>query len=75
MVREKILNYISDWERKCYTDGLPDEVPVQIYDKAPSYKKIAMCILLNDFKPLGIHGKKSKYYSILKKIEIEKRNH
>lgn len=39
----------------------------------PSYKRIALAILNNDLSDLGIHGKKSKYYSILKGIEIKER--
>jgi predicted phosphoadenosine phosphosulfate sulfurtransferase len=39
----------------------------------PSYKKICLSILKNDYKDLGYYPKKSKYYSILKRIEIDQR--
>ena len=54
-------------------NGLPDEAPAEIFDKVPSYKKIAIAILRNDLRPLGIEPKASKYYSMLKRIEIDKR--
>jgi len=75
-MRVRIENYIKDWEEKCYYNGIPDEVPNEIKDKVPSCKKIAIAILNNDvtLKSLGLTGKKSVYYSILKKIEIDERN-
>jgi len=75
-MRDRIENYISDWEEKCYYDGIPDEVPNEVKNKVPSYKRIALAILNNDvtLKTLGLSGKKSIYYSILKKIEIDERN-
>jgi predicted phosphoadenosine phosphosulfate sulfurtransferase len=75
-MRKRIEAYIKDWEEKCYTNGIPDEVPNEIKSKVPSYKRIAIAILNNDvtLKSLGLTGKKSVYYSILKKIEINERN-
>jgi predicted phosphoadenosine phosphosulfate sulfurtransferase len=70
----KILEYIEEWERRCYKEGLPDETPDELKGRVPSYKLIATCILNNNLKPLGIEGKKSKYYSILKRIEIDDRS-
>lgn len=75
-MRNQIEAYIQEWEKRCYVDGIPDEVPLRIQQlgKAPSYKEIAIAILRNDIGILGISRPKSKYYSILKKIEIENRN-
>lgn len=75
MLHDRIEKYIQEWEKKCYSKGIPDEAPIQINDKVPSYKKIAIAILKNDFnlKTLGYEPKKSKYYSILKRIEIDAR--
>lgn len=75
MVHEKITEYINTWEKRCYTKGIPDEAPIGLEDKIPSYKRIAMAILKNDFNltSLGYEPKKSKYYSILKRIEIDAR--
>lgn len=72
-MESKIRNYIKTWEHRCYEDGIPDEVPDEISDRAPSYKRIAIAILNNDLTDLGIARKKSKYYSILKGIEIKER--
>ena len=70
---EAISKYITEWESRCYKKGLPDEAPIELNKIVPSYKQIAICILNNNLKPLGIEGKKSKYYSILKRIEIDQR--
>ena len=73
----KINQYIEDWERRCYKDGIPDEAPVELKDKVPSYKSICLALLNNDLnlKSLGFEPKKSKYYYMLKRIEIEARNY
>ncbi len=72
-MKDKIQEYISTWENRCYHNGIPDEAPTEISDMVPSYKKIAIAILRNDLSPLGIHGRKSEYYSVLKRIELKKR--
>lgn len=74
-MKSKIQEYIERWENRCYPEGIPDEVPNEIKDLAPSYKKIAVAILNNDItlKSLGFTAKKSEYYNIYKKIELEKR--
>lgn len=56
-------------------NGLPDEVPAEIFDMVPSYKRIAIAILKSDpsLKSLGFTPPKSKVYSQLKRIEISKR--
>jgi predicted phosphoadenosine phosphosulfate sulfurtransferase len=56
-------------------NGIPDESPIEIRDKVPSYKRIALAILTNDhsLKSLGFTPKHSKYYSLLKRIEISAR--
>lgn len=74
-MKQRILNYIKLWESRCYKNGIPDEVPNEIKDLAPSYKKICISILNNDYslKSLGLTPKKSKYYNAYKKIEIENR--
>lgn len=63
------------WEKRCYKKGIPDEAPFQLKDKVPSYKRICLAILNNDLQltSLGYEPKKSKYYSILKRIEISAR--
>ena len=61
-----------------YNKDIPDECPNELMalGLAPSYKAIAICILRNDNNctSLGFSQPKSKWYSALKKIEINKRN-
>ena len=70
--REIIQNYIETWQNRCYSE-LPDEAPQEIDHLVPSYKKIAICILKNDFRELGYQRKESKWYGVFKRIEIENR--
>ncbi len=74
-MREKIEKYIREWENNCYSTGLPDEAPAEISDLVPSYKKICIAILRNDYslKYLGFSPIKSEVYSNLKRIEIAAR--
>lgn len=76
-MKQKIENYIQTWENRCYFNGIPDEGPheLEIRNKVPSYKRIALAILKNDYplKSLGFTPVKSKYYDAYKKIEIEKK--
>ena len=69
-MREEVNRYIRMWERRCYSDGLPDEAPAEIDDMVPSYKRIAIAVLKNDLSYIGIEPPKSEYYSILKCIEL-----
>lgn len=66
----KIDAYVKVWERRCYSDGIPDEVPNKIMDsgRAPSYKALAIAILKNDLvlKGLGFEGVESTWYSVLR---------
>ena len=75
MVHEKVRGYVEMWEKRCYKDGIPDEAPFQLNDKIPSYKRICIALLKNDLNltSLGFEPKQSKYYSMLKKIEIDAR--
>lgn len=75
-MKKEIKKYIKTWEQRCYFNGIPDEVPIRIdqLNKAPSYKTIALSILKNDLELIGITPKKSIYYSMLKRIEISKRD-
>jgi len=73
----KIIDYVKTWENRGYKDGIPDEAPIMLEQlcKVPSYRKIVMAILKNDnnLQSLGYTPKKSIYYNILKKIEIDAR--
>lgn len=73
-MRGKIEKYIVDWEKKCYFDGIPDEVELRLeqLNKVPNYKQICLAILKNDFQleTLGFSKNKSVFYSELKRIEL-----
>jgi len=75
--QKAIEDYFKKWSDKGYPDDIPDSVPDELMrlNLAPSYKAIAMAILKNDTNLHSLGGvvKKSKYYSILKKIEIDAR--
>lgn len=73
-MRAKIEEYIKTWENRCYSDGLPDVAPDEIKHLVPSYKRIAMAILKNDLRDLGIMPRESKWYGVFKRIEIDNRN-
>jgi len=76
-MRAKINEYVEKWKGRGYADDIPDEVPdVLMKDQlAPSYKAIAIAILKNDhpMQSLGFEPKASKWYGILKRIELENR--
>jgi predicted phosphoadenosine phosphosulfate sulfurtransferase len=73
-MKQKIMNYIKDWETKCYFDGIPDEAPYELEkrNKVPSYRMICRAILKNDYtlKSLGFSKKKPPIYSEFKRIEL-----
>lgn len=77
-MKEKIENYIQDWELKGYSNGIPDTVPLRLeqLNKAPSYKQICKAILKNDnsLKSLGFNVIKPNSYHFLKRIELKARN-
>ena len=73
----RIRRYIEEWEKRCYANGIPDEVPVRLeqLNKAPSYKQICMSILKNDnsLQLLGFSKPKCEVYNELKKQELIER--
>lgn len=74
-MRKRIEDYIRTWEQRCYSDGIPDEVPAEINELVPSYKRICFAIMRNDvqLKTLGFSRTKCKLYSDLKRIELRER--
>jgi len=74
-MEKRIKAYITTWEKRCYKKGLPDDVPKEIFDKAPSYKKIALAILNNEhsLESLGFAPIKSDAYDAIKKEEFKQR--
>lgn len=75
-MKKNIIKYQAKWKLRGYKE-LPDEVPQRLHElkRAPSWKGIALAILNNDHHlvSLGQPTKKSIYYGILKKIEIDAR--
>jgi predicted phosphoadenosine phosphosulfate sulfurtransferase len=68
----KINYWVNLWKRRCYKSDIPDSAPDEIFNKVPSYERIARAILSNDhnLKTLGFTPKESKYYSMIKKAEL-----
>lgn len=75
-MKDKIKSYIKTWEARCYPEGLPDEVPPEICDRVPSYKRICIAILKNDttLETLGYSRPVSLVYNAIKREEIKNRN-
>jgi predicted phosphoadenosine phosphosulfate sulfurtransferase len=77
-MKNKIQNYIAEWEHRCYSSGIPDEAPLRLdqLNKVPSYKAIVRAIMKNDYalKSIGLTQKKVNSYHELKRIELAKRN-
>jgi len=71
-MKSRIVKYIKLWEHRCYFSGIPDEVPKEINELCPSYKRIALAILKNDvtLKSLGFTPKVSQCYNQIKKAEL-----
>lgn len=47
---------MSTWEKRCYSSGIPDEVPAKLSkaNRAPSWRQIAILILQNDHQLRGL---------------------
>lgn len=76
-MKTKVQNYISDWEIKCYKEGIPDEAPLRLeqLNKVPSYRRIVKAILKNDIhlESLGFSRPFNQTYSDIKKEELIRR--
>ena len=72
-MRRKIDNYVLSWNKKGYIE-IPDEGDKRLEDlnKIPSYKKICLAILKNDYslKTLGLTQNKAEIYHDFKKIQL-----
>ena len=73
--KERFKKFIVGWKKRGY-DKIPDKAPHDLEIKcwAPSWKRMARCILRNDFycKGLGQTQPKSEAYEVYKQIK-EKR--
>lgn len=73
---ERFKKFIVGWKKRGY-DTIPDEAPHDLEVKcwAPSWKRMARCILRNDYycKGLGQTQPKSEAYQKFKSIQLNKR--
>ena len=47
---DRVSEYNQQWRRRCYSDGIPEEVPKKVAasGRAPSWKAVAIALLQND---------------------------
>lgn len=59
----RVMEYVKMWEKRCYSSGIPEEVPELLArtNRAPSWKKIAICMLKNDMKLRGLGYTEASY--------------
>jgi predicted phosphoadenosine phosphosulfate sulfurtransferase len=76
-MKAKIKKYIAQWEKNCYFDGIPDEADRRLekLNKVPSYRKICIAIMKNDYalESLGYSKVKCASYHHFKRIELIER--
>jgi len=74
--KEKFTKFIVGWKKRGY-DKIPDEAPhdLEVKSWAPSWKRMARCILRNDYycKGLGQTQPKSEAYEKYKSIKEKRR--
>jgi predicted phosphoadenosine phosphosulfate sulfurtransferase len=60
---QRVREYVLMWEGRCYSNGIPDEIPELLSktSRAPSWKKIATCLLKNDMKLRGLGFTEASY--------------
>ena len=53
---DRVKEYVSTWEGRCYQFGIPDEVPRKIaaIGRAPSWQAVAIALLKNDLNLYGL---------------------
>ena len=75
--KEKIRNYVYEWEKKGYVKGIPDEAPFELEKRglAPSYRMICIAIMKNpnNLEILGFQREKCNIYQEIKREEIYNR--
>ena len=75
---ERAKEYISKWQKRCYKDDIPDELPRKLQEsgRAPSYRAIAEAILKNDLTLQSIGGKQkeSQWFYILRDEKKKKQD-
>ena len=73
----KVRAFVSEWERRCYHGGIPDEACPRLeqFGKVPSYRRIVRAIIRNDItgKTLGFEQNRGNIYGAIKREEIAQR--
>jgi predicted phosphoadenosine phosphosulfate sulfurtransferase len=73
----KIKQYIKQWEKQGYKNGIPDEADsvLESFNLVPSYRLICMAILKNDthLTSLGFTRPICKVYNEIKRKELMER--
>ncbi len=73
--KERFVKFIAGWKKRGYTT-IPDEAPhlLEVMQWVPSWKRMARCILRNDFycKGLGQTQPKSEAYEKYKDIKYKR---
>ena len=73
-MKDRIRSYVSNWERRGYESGIPDEAPVRLesLNRVASYRLICQAIVKNDFQleTLGFSRTPCELYMHLKRIEL-----
>lgn len=77
-MKRRIQRYVSQWERRGYPHGIPDEAPAElerVTGKVPSYRLICLAIIKNDkqLESLGFTRKPCELYNVLKREELRQR--
>lgn len=74
--KNKIAVYLKWYKERGYPDNIPDDIPLEVFDKAPSWKRVCKCLLKNDYwcKTLGFSVNKSSNYSNYMDLMRRRRN-
>lgn len=69
---QNVIRYTQIWEDRCYSDGIPDDLPAALLKsgRAPSWKAVAIAILQNDHRcaSLGFSQKESFLETAVKQL-------
>lgn len=72
---ERFSKFTKWWEERDYAKGIPDEAPYELEAAkvAPSYRRMAKCILRNDYWCKGLSFTQPKSEAYKKFVKMQKR--
>ena len=72
--RERFNKFVSWWESRDYEGGIPDEAPYELEAEkvVPSYRRMAKCILRNDYWCKGLSFTQPKSEAYKKYVKLKK---